>query len=201
MKLIIARHAQTNENAKQIDIGHDVDPLLTLEGIEQAKKLGEFLKHEKIHFAYVSPQKRAVHTAKEVLKHHLSAKVEHTHHLKERNLGIYENLPKHEWKKIKSESKELFHLFKPPQGENYVELQARVKEFFHTLFEKHKDDTVLIVSHGEVLAMLYLHLFGKEITTENYRAHKPENTAFSILEISDNQPLKAHKINSLEHLD
>ncbi len=200
MKVIIARHAETSENVKQINIGRDVDPLLTKEGMRQAQKLADFLKHEKIHFAYVSPQRRAVHTAQEVLKHHPLAKMARVPHLKEQNLGIYEGLPKHEWREIKKQSKELFHLFKPPKGESYAELQERVKSFFHTLFDKHKDDTVLIVSHGGTLGMLYLHLFGKEITEENYRAHKPENTAVTILEVYKNKPIKVHKVNSLEHL-
>ncbi len=201
MKVIIVRHAQTSENAKQIDIGHDVDPLLTEEGIKQAEKLADFLKNENIHFAYVSPQRRAVHTAKEVLKFHPSAKIEHIPLLKEQNLGIYESVPKHIWKEIKAKSKEPFHLFKPPKGESYTELQERVKKFFHTLFDKHPNDTILIVSHGGTLGMLYLHLFEKEITEENYKNHKPENTAFTILEIFKDKPIKAHKINSLEHLN
>jgi|SRR3989344_39008 len=201
MKLIIARHAQTNENVKKIDIGRDSNAPLNKEGKRQAKKLAEFLKKESIHFACVSPQRRAAHTAEEVIKHHPNAKVEHAPHLKEQNLGIYESLPKEEWREIRKNSKELFHLFKPPKGESYSELQDRVKIFFHTLFGKHKNDTVLIVSHGGTLGMLYLHLLGKEITEENYKAHKPENTAFSILEIEDSKPLKIHKINSLEHLN
>lgn len=200
MKVIIVRHAETSENAKQIDIGHNVDPFLTKEGILQAQKLGEYLKSEKIHYAYVSPQKRAVHTAEQVLKHHPVAQIAHVPHLKEQNLGIYESLPKHEWKKIKKEFNGPFHLFKPPKGESYVELQQRVKDFFHTLFDKHKNDTILIVSHAGTLVMLYLHLLGKEITEENYNAHKPQNTAFTILEVTDDEPLKVHKINSIEHL-
>jgi len=201
MKVIIVRHAQTSENAKEIDIGHAVDPLLTDEGIEQAKKLAEFLKHEKIHYAYVSPQKRAVHTAEHVLQFHPSVKITHAPELKEQNLGIYESLPKSEWKKIKAQTQEPFDLFKPPKGESYTELQHRAKKFFHTLFDKHKNDTILVVSHGGTLGMLYLHLLDKPITEEHYKNHKPENTAFTVVEMYDDKPLKVHKLNSLEHLN
>ena len=200
MKVIIARHAETSENVQQIDIGQYAEPILTEEGIKQAKKLAEFLKHEKIHYAYVSPQKRAVHTAQEVLKHHPDVKIAHHEHLKEQNLGIYEGKGKAEWKAIKKESKELFHLFKPPHGESYVELQGRVKTFFNELFDKHKDDTVFIISHGGTLGMLYLHLLEKEITEENYKAHKPENTAVTILEMYQDEPINIHIINSVIHL-
>ncbi len=201
MKVIIVRHGQTNENAGKIIIGREIDVLLNKVGILQAKKLGEFLKNEKIDFAYVSPQKRAVHTAQEVLKFHTSVKIVKTPHLREQNLGIYEAVGKSEWKEIKKNTKEPFHLFKPPKGESYFELQERVKTFFNTLLDKHKNDTVLVVSHGGTLGMLYLHLFDKEITEANYNVHKPENTALTILEIYENAPIKVHKVNSLKHLN
>src|SRR3989344_2072146 len=179
MKVIITRHAETVENSKKIHIGNDTDPLLSEEGKKQAEKLAHLLKTEKIHFAYVSPQKRAVHTAEKVLKFHPWAKMVQMPHLREQRLGIYESLPKHEWKKIKENTKDPFHLFKPPQGESYTELRARVAEFFNDLVNKHENDTVFIVSHRGTLGMLYLHLFNKPITEDNYNAHKPENTALT----------------------
>jgi broad specificity phosphatase PhoE len=57
-----------------------------------------------------------------------------------------------------------------------------------------------MVSHGGTLGMLYLYLFGKQITEENYRAHKPENTALTILEIFKNKPTTVHLFNSISHL-
>lgn len=200
MKVIIVRHAETAENAKIQDIGHDDGALLTKQGILQAQKLGDTLRYEKISHAYVSPQKRAVHTAQEILAHHPKVKITHEASLKEQNLGIYEKAPKHVWKEVKVKSKEPFHLFKPPQGESYSELQKRVVEFFNELIDKHENETVFIVSHRGTLGMLYLHLLDKEITEENYKVYKPENTAVTILEIYKNKPVIVHKINSLEHL-
>ncbi|OGZ69884.1 MAG: hypothetical protein A3D44_03225 [Candidatus Staskawiczbacteria bacterium RIFCSPHIGHO2_02_FULL_42_22] len=201
MKVIIARHAKTNENAGEIIIGQESEVLLNEEGVLQANKLADFLRKETIRVAYVSPQKRAVHTGREVLANHPKVKLIHAPHLKEQNLGIYEALGKAEWKEIKKQAKDPFHLFKPPQGESYLELQKRARVFFDYLMEFHEHDTVFMVSHGGTLGVLYLDLFGKELTEENYRAHKPENTAVTILEISKNSPIKVHKLNSLEHLD
>ncbi len=201
MKVIIARHGQTDENAKKINIGQESQTSLNEEGIKQAQKLADYLKSETIVFAYVSTQERAVYTAKEVLKHHPKVKLVHTPHLKEQNLGIYEGAKKDEWKEIKAKSKEPFHLFKPEKGESYEDLQNRVKKFFDELIAKHENDTVLLVSHAGTLGMLYLHLFGKPLTQEHYKNHKPENTAVTILEIFKDQPHKIHKINSVEHLN
>jgi alpha-ribazole phosphatase len=200
MKVIIARHAQTDENANNIHIGREVDVVLNAQGIRQAEQLAEFLKNEKIHVAYASPQTRARHTAQKVLKHHPEAHLIEVPDLREQHLGIYEGLGKAEWKEIKKNYTGPFHLFKPPQGESYTDLQERVKKFFDRLLQKHPNDTVLIVSHGGTLGMLFLHILNKELTEENYRQHKPENTALTIIEIDKDKPHHVHALNSLEHL-
>lgn len=201
MKVIIARHAQTNENIGEVIIGQESEVLLNESGVKQAQMLADYLKNENIDFAYLSPQKRAVHTAKEVLKHHPKAKIVEVSHLKEQNLGIYESAPKHVWKEAKEKTKEPFHLFRPEGGESYIDLQNRIKIFFNKLIDKHENDTIFMVSHGGTLSVLYLHIFGKKITEENYKAHKPENTALTILEIFKDKPVKIHLINSLSHLN
>lgn len=200
MKAIIVRHAETTENVKNQDIGHDNEALLTEHGVLQAKKLGAYLKGEKISHAYTSPQHRAVHTAREILAHHPAAKIMQVEHLREQNLGIYQSAPKHVWREFRKNSKQLFHEVKPENGESYVELQQRAKAFFSSLGQRHKDDTVLIVSHGGTLGVLLLDILGKELTEENYKAHQPKNTEFTVVEVSA-AGQKIHKLNGREHLD
>lgn len=201
MRIIIVRHAETTENAKTQDIGHDNEALLTEHGVLQAKKLGEHLKGEKISHAYTSPQRRAIHTAEHILTHHPSAKIAHVEDLREQNLGIYESVPKHVWKEVKKNAKEPFHVFKPEKGESYTELQERAKKFFHEMVKKHSQDTVLVVSHGGTLGVLLLHILEKELTEENYRAHQPKNTEFTVVEIFEGGDKKIHVLNGRHHLD
>ncbi len=201
MKIIIVRHAETMENAKTQDIGHDTEALLTEQGVLQAQKLGELLKEEKISHAYTSPQKRAVHTAEKILKHHSDVTIVQVEELREQSLGIYESVPKHVWKEIKAKAKEAFHLFKPEGGESYVELQKRAKQFFERLIHEHENDTVLVVSHAGTLGVLLLDILGKELTEENYRAHQPKNTEFTIIEVLEDGKKKIHALNNRAHLD
>ncbi len=202
MKIIIVRHAETTENAKTQDLGHDSEALLTENGVSQAKKLGEYLKSEKITHAYSSPQKRAVHTAKLALEHHPSVEVIEVPDLREQNLGIYEAVSKEEWKAARKNSGQAFHLFTPEKGESYQDVQKRASKFLKSLIDTHKeDDTVLMVSHGGTTGVLLLDIFEKEINEENYKAHKPENTAVTILEIFKDKPMKVHALNSREHLN
>jgi len=199
MKIIIARHGQTNENAEGINSGQESEILLNEEGKNQAKKLADFLKKEKITFAYVSPQKRAVETAEEVLKHHPEAKAVSSHYLKEQYLGVLEG-KKEEWKNLKKNSKDPFHLIKPEGGESYHEVQKRAKDFFSGIVANHKNDTVLIVSHAGTIGMMLLDILRKPITKENYDLYRPENTAFTVLEFSDDNSLQIKYLNDVRHL-
>ncbi len=201
MKIIIVRHAQTDENIDGGLASAESEVLLNEEGILQAQKLAEHLKIHDIAIAYTSPQHRAVHTTKEALKHHPRAQIVPSDPLKEQHLGIYEGKGKAEWKAIKKLSKEPFHLFKPDGGESYLELQKRATDFLHHLVEKHKNETVLLVSHGGTLGVLLLHLLEKELTEENYRAHQPKNAEVSIVEILESGQKKIHVLNSSEHLN
>lgn len=200
MKIIIARHGQTNENAEGVNSGQESEVLLNEAGKEQAKKLADFLKKENITFAYVSPQARAIETAEEILKHHPAAKVVSSHYLKEQHLGVLEG-KKEEWKKLKKESKDPFHIMKPEGGESYQELQKRAKDFFGGILANHKDDTVLVVSHAGTIGMMLLDVLKKPITKENYEFHRPENTAFTVLEASNDNSLHIRFLNDTRHLN
>ncbi len=175
MKVIIVRHAQTDENAADRLAAAKSDILLNEEGIRQAEKLGHHLKGHRISHAYVSPLKRAVHTADHILAHHADATTVHVEDLREQD---------------------------KQGGESRVELQSRIKKFFHKLIAKHgPNDTILIVSHGGPLGVLLLDILEKELIEENYRAHQPKNTEFSIVEIDENGKKKIHELNSNTHLN
>jgi broad specificity phosphatase PhoE len=201
MKIIIARHGQTDENIGDGIAVRSSEILLNSEGIKQAERLGDYLKSYNISHAYSSPLRRAVQTTNKILQYHQNAKFLIADHLIEQNLGVAETMPKSVWKEIKKNSLEPWHLFKAENGESYTELQNRSVNFFNGLVSNHSDnDTVLIVSHGGPLGVLMLHILEKPLTEENYKVNQPHNTEFSILEIFSGGAKKIHKINSREHL-
>lgn len=200
MRVILTRHGETHENVKKISMGQGIDGSLNEEGIEQARKLAQRLKEENIDVAYVSDLKRAVHTAREILGFHPSAKMILTQELRERNLGIYEGGPNIAWKAAMEQSPLPFHVFQPSGGESYAELQDRVGTFFDSLFEKHQNDTILLVSHTGALTMLLLKILNKPITRENYEMYKPGNTAVTLCEFLQKELPSIHLLNNTNHL-
>ena len=199
MRVILTRHGETHENVQKISMGQGIDGSLNKEGMAQARKLARRLKEENIDVAYVSDLTRAVHTAQEILNFHPSAKMITTSLLRERNLGIYEGGPNTRWKEAMRQSPLPFHVFQPPGGESYAELYNRVGAFFDSIFRKHSNNTLLLVSHTGTLTMLLLKLLDKPITRENYEAYKPGNTAVTICEISQKKPPIIHLLNDVGH--
>jgi len=93
-----------------------------------------------------------------------------------------------------------FHEFQPTNGESYSDLQGRVGKFFDMLLSKHKDDSILLVSHTGSLTMLLLKILNKPITRENYDKYKPGNTAVTVCEIIERRSPLIHALNDVGHL-
>lgn len=200
MKVIIVRHGQTDENIGGGQAVRTSEVLLNAEGFEQAKKLGQHLRDYAITHAYSSPSARAVQTAQEILAHHVPVVLVEVEHLREQHLGIFERAPKNAWKEARAAMQEAWHLARPEKGESYHDVYERITTFFKDLFKKHgPEDNILLVSHGGPLGVLNLHLLEKELNEENYRAHQPKNTEFTIVEVANNKPT-VHILNSKEHL-
>jgi len=200
MKLILVRHGQTEENVKGLLQGQGINSFLNNKGIEQAKKLARRLKKEKINVIYSSDLQRALKTAEEVMSFQSSAKLVSAQWLRERNLGIYEGRKSTEYYQDVEKSSLPFHIFKPSGGESLFELYSRVENSFKKIIKKHKDDTVLLVSHGGVSTMLLLKIFNKSITNENCKTYKVDNASISMLEIFEKKTPVVQIINDTGHL-
>ena len=107
MKIILVRHAQSIANEKGIRQGQKVDTSLSVLGKEQAIKIAERLKDEKIDIIYASDLKRAKETAEEINKYH-KKKIIFDKRLREKN----------------------------HDGETWKDMEARVKEFLKELDDK-----------------------------------------------------------------
>lgn len=196
MKLIIVRHGETEENVEKIVQGHKLG-ILTNKGLEQAKKLGQRLKDEKIDVIFSSDLLRAKNTTREIEKYH-NIPVHYDKELNERCMGIFEGRPVEEYEKALNESGLDIGDFRPEGGESFTELRERAKRFLERLREEYKGKTVLISSHGWFSAMLLGILLNMPI--EEAADLDLENASINIIELGENAEHKAHLINSIEHL-
>lgn len=174
MKLIIVRHGETIENKRGLLQGNCFGTLSEL-GWQQAKKLALRLKYESIQVIYSSDQERAYNTAKEIAKFHQEIPFIKDIRLRERDVGELEGKPVPEnfdWHNV------------PEFVENNKKFYSRIKEFLDEIYLKHKNQIVLVSTHGgSILAALsYLH----NKTHNDLDDYGPiPNTAVSIVEFEE----------------
>jgi len=166
LKLILVRHGETHWNKNGLVQGGGSDIELNDTGLEQARKLANFLKNEPVAAVLSSPLQRAVATAEVIASQH-RLPVETDQRLKELKVGDLEGMSI-------SNLRTTFSRFllqwwqdgeatKLPNGESLVDLQQRAWKVVEGLLEKHKtgpemnkDTTAVVVSHYFVTLAIIL---------------------------------------------
>ncbi len=91
-RLIILRHRESVQNAKNICTGQ-LGGTLSKKGLRDAKKVGRRLSSYYIDVAYSSDLKRAIDTAKEIIKFHPGLKLKKDARIRERYFGKLQGKP------------------------------------------------------------------------------------------------------------
>jgi 2,3-bisphosphoglycerate-dependent phosphoglycerate mutase len=175
MVLIVVRHGQSLWNSLNKFTGFiDID--LSDNGINEAKKVGKFLKNYNFDYCYTSDLKRAINTAK-IIKNELNQNyniLEYSE-LKERDYGDLTGKNKDEIKEEFGEEQlkkwRRSYYEKPPNGENLDDVVKRVGKFFEENIKEHinNNKNILIVAHGNSLRALMVHLGKRNISNiENF---------------------------------
>ena len=145
----VARHGETTWNAERRIQGTS-DPDLTSRGYDQSRGLLKELKDRPLSAIYTSTRQRAIHTA-EPLADYLRLPIQRRPELDEMNFGLWEGKTpadfgedfRIEWQRYR-ENRLTFRI---PQGENYMEVMARVKPFVEKILREHQGQEVLTVGH------------------------------------------------------
>jgi 2,3-bisphosphoglycerate-dependent phosphoglycerate mutase len=154
-KLFVFRHAETNDNRRQIFSGWR-DPKLTLNGLGQAQEVAEQLRRKKIDYAFTSHLTRARETLEIVLEMHQDVPVFVDDRLIERCYGLLQGRSK---RKVAEERPEWFakvhrgYDFPPPEGESLKMVEKRTIPFLVQLEEwlRQNGGNVAISCHGNSL--------------------------------------------------
>lgn len=162
MRLLCVRHGETLWNLLKLVQGSS-DIALTENGINQAKEFSENPLFSSMRFtaAYSSDLIRAHKTAEILCESKGSLPVQPTPELRERFLGDFEGKPLRDmisslssWEELPSEQQWTTSV---GNGETFEAVHNRITSFISRLQEKHNtDDTLLLVTHSDVLRALYL---------------------------------------------
>ncbi len=206
MKLYIVRHGESKANIQNIIYCGTSEFSLSEKGKSQAEKLGQFLKDSSVDTIYSSPQGRALNTAKIIAKTIPYTKRIYTNsRLKEVNFGVFEGMTadqvKQNFADIYETRKKDKYNYILPEGESYKQAYERVSSFLKELIDQnmHKDETILIVSHGTLIKLMLLFLSKR--TLEEIEQNYFNNTSFFEYEINKAGEIKELVFNSSEHLN
>jgi broad specificity phosphatase PhoE len=149
MKLILVRHGETEGNKKNIAQGWS-DGGLSDNGRKQARLVSERLKNTKVDAIYSSDLSRAKETAEIIAKPH-GLKVILMKDLREQNFGKANGMERNEInKKFDNflERRQTEPDAAAPEGESFRQLMERIKNAIDIIYRKHKEGTVVVVTHG-----------------------------------------------------
>ena len=164
MRLILARHAETEANKNGIFCGWTDYPLTT-RGQRQAHRLGyEHKKNYNIDEMYSSPLESEMTTSRAVSKS-IEREIIRTESLKEVNFGLFEGKTGkeietnhgHHWKTWNDD----YVNYRIPEGENLIDLLSRIKPLIEDL--RTTDKTCLLVAHAAVIQVAITYLLDIDV--------------------------------------
>ncbi|MDE1822938.1 MAG: histidine phosphatase family protein [Candidatus Micrarchaeota archaeon] len=179
MKVIAVRHGQSIGNVKGIIQGH-THGTLTAKGRAQARLAARRLKSFRFDVIYSSDLRRARMTAMEIVKFHRYTDTLYVKELRERSFGVLEGRMAREIAP-NGTSKEFWHRLRPLNGESHAQLRRRLAAFIRLLKKRHRNETVLFVTHGVVMQAL-MAISKNRPASHMKRIRTPGNAALRFLE-------------------
>lgn len=164
-RLIVVRHGQTHSNVATIIQGQG-DSGLTEEGIGQAESIAERLAGEPCDVLISSDLGRAHETAKRIAARN-GRRILLDPRLRERAFGVGEGMTYEEVDRAYpgafARIRDVDPDFVIPGGESRRQFHERVLAAFEAIVRDHAGKTVVVVTHGGVLATFYRHVHGIEL--------------------------------------
>lgn len=171
----LVRHGNTEHNWDSKTMGQ-IDSPLTKKGLKNAKviakkignlthayKVSNVVVDDELNYIYSSDLGRAFITAHIIAeKLNVERKLRPSKGLREINYGIHANKKKSQVKKqCPKYKKDASYVF--PEGESFYQVQKRVVKFIKRLEKKHKNKTLLLVTHSGVIRGIHCHFHGIDL--------------------------------------
>jgi probable phosphoglycerate mutase len=178
---VVVRHGETRWNV-EMRIQGQRDSDLTENGITQAEALAQRLAGERIDALISSDLGRALDTARRIGRR-IGLDVVADARFRERAFGAGEGMTYTEvdaaYPGAFARIREVDPDFAIPGGESRRQFHERVRDAFDDLARRHAGRTVVVVTHGGVLATFFRHVHG--IAIHVARAIPIANAAYNVL--------------------
>jgi broad specificity phosphatase PhoE len=202
MRLFLVRHGETDHNRDHLTLGR-ADVPLNDTGLRQAEALARALAKEEIAAVYTSPLQRARQTAGPIAAAHgLEATADDG--LIEMDIGQMEGLTYRDLREKFPDWLQLWLSAGGPQqampggGERLVDVRDRAWAAFTAITERHRGESVCVVTHNFVILMLLAQVMGLDLA--NFRRLRHAVAAISRIEEGP-AGLQITSLNDTCHLD
>lgn len=169
-KYFVMRHGEADHNVKNIcSSDRDFPHHLTKKGEEQAIEAGKKLKNKKIDAIYCSPFIRTRETAKLIAKEigFDENKIIFDDRIVEFGFGDFNSKPYIDFLKY-DETNIKNYADRFPNGESYQDSKNRIGDFMYDIDSKHKEENILVVTHGIFHEVLPAILEGADAKRSKY---------------------------------
>lgn len=169
------------------------------EGNAQAEALGQRLAKMPIDCIYASPLERTMETAQAIQQHHPHLQIEQNLEIGEVQYGDWEGMKIADLRKRKMwdvvqeyPSRAYF-----PKGETMRGVQIRAVNEIERIVEKHPHQTVVIVSHADLIKMVLAHYLGMHL--DNFQRIVVSPASINTLMLGHSRPFIA-TMNDIAHV-
>ncbi len=187
-RLLLVRHGRSELNAEGRVQGW-LDPLLDEVGRAQSRAVAGRLRREEPAALYSSTLLRARETA-EIIGAELGLPVLLDERLIERGMGDIAGMTGSEieaqFPELTREWQQSTRMIAPPGGESVELFDRRVREVLGEIVERHAGESVVVVTHGGVLAVYMGQLLGVE--TGRWAPFAFGNGSLSVVEFGERGP-------------
>ncbi|HEY2568842.1 MAG TPA: histidine phosphatase family protein [Candidatus Udaeobacter sp.] len=201
-RVFMVRHGDTVLSAEDRFAGV-TDVELSEKGREEARRLAERLRGEKITAVYASPLGRTVETARIIAEPH-NLEVQPCDGFREISHGHWEGMKRHEveekFPKEMAEWEKDPYTFAPAGGESGLAVTAGALPALIDLVRKHPGESILMVSHKATIRLLLSSLLGFD--PRRYRDNLDQKpAALNIVDFRDPTRARLTLFNDTSHYD
>lgn len=195
MRALLVRHGVTGETGRILS-GRLPGVGLSDRGKLDARMVAEHLAAHEVAAIYTSPVQRCRETARLLAVPHTLAPLT-DRRLIEADYGRWAGRTLKDLRRLKAWQRLMSHAsrFRFPEGETLTEVQVRAVAACEELARNHGDETILVVSHSDVIRTLLCHYLGTPLDLV-HRLHVAP-TSLSVIELGTEGTVRVPVVNQV----